>query len=96
SWGSSALWKMFNRYGNVVDVYIAFKRTKMGSREEASQSLKENKTWLDQWFDDLNLWGDNDGSCGRLTWIIIEGLPVIARNIGAVKAITNKFGRLDG
>ncbi|GJS19013.1 RNA-directed DNA polymerase, eukaryota [Tanacetum coccineum] len=52
SWGSSALWKMFNRYGNVVDVYIAFKRTKMGS-----------------------------------------SLPVIARNIGAVKAITNKFGK---
>ena len=23
---------MFSRYGNMVDVYIAFKRTKMGSR----------------------------------------------------------------
>ncbi|GJZ48173.1 putative RNA-directed DNA polymerase [Tanacetum coccineum] len=37
--------------------------------------------------------GDNDGSCGRLAWIIIKGLPVIVRNIGAVKAITNKFGK---
>ncbi|PWA77095.1 hypothetical protein CTI12_AA228140 [Artemisia annua] len=29
---SSPLWKMFSHYGNVVDVYIAFKRNKMGSR----------------------------------------------------------------
>ncbi|GJW38576.1 nucleotide-binding alpha-beta plait domain-containing protein, partial [Tanacetum coccineum] len=32
SWDSSALWKVFNRYGKVVDVYIAFKRTKMDNR----------------------------------------------------------------
>ncbi|GKD15768.1 nucleotide-binding alpha-beta plait domain-containing protein, partial [Tanacetum coccineum] len=32
SWDSSALWKAFNRYGKVVDVYIAFKRTKMDNR----------------------------------------------------------------
>nr|GEY67172.1 nucleotide-binding alpha-beta plait domain-containing protein [Tanacetum cinerariifolium] len=65
-----------------------------GSRKEACQSLKENKTWLQQWFDDLNLRGDNDVSCGRLTWIIIEGLSVLVRNIGAVKAITNQFGKI--
>ncbi|GKE90297.1 nucleotide-binding alpha-beta plait domain-containing protein [Tanacetum coccineum] len=29
---SSALWKMFSRYGKVVDVYIAFKRTKKNAR----------------------------------------------------------------
>nr|GEY55772.1 nucleotide-binding alpha-beta plait domain-containing protein [Tanacetum cinerariifolium] len=32
SWDSSALWKMFGRYGKVVDVYIAFKRTKKDTR----------------------------------------------------------------
>ncbi|GJY22700.1 nucleotide-binding alpha-beta plait domain-containing protein [Tanacetum coccineum] len=32
TWDSGALWKMFSRYGNVVDVYIEFKRTKKGSR----------------------------------------------------------------
>ncbi|GKD20158.1 nucleotide-binding alpha-beta plait domain-containing protein, partial [Tanacetum coccineum] len=32
SWDSKALWKMFNRYGKVVDVYVAFKRTKLGSK----------------------------------------------------------------
>nr|GEU29995.1 nucleotide-binding alpha-beta plait domain-containing protein [Tanacetum cinerariifolium] len=32
SWDSEALWKMFSRYGSVVDVYIAFKRTKKGTR----------------------------------------------------------------
>ncbi|GKD02741.1 nucleotide-binding alpha-beta plait domain-containing protein [Tanacetum coccineum] len=28
NWDSGALWKMFSRYGNVVDVYIAFKKPK--------------------------------------------------------------------
>ncbi|GJS08859.1 nucleotide-binding alpha-beta plait domain-containing protein [Tanacetum coccineum] len=32
SWDVSALWKMFCRYGKVVDVYVAFKRMKLGSR----------------------------------------------------------------
>ncbi|GJR68224.1 putative RNA-directed DNA polymerase, eukaryota, reverse transcriptase zinc-binding domain protein [Tanacetum coccineum] len=32
SWDSSALWKMFNRYGKVIDIYVAFKRTKLGSK----------------------------------------------------------------
>ncbi|GKA30985.1 nucleotide-binding alpha-beta plait domain-containing protein [Tanacetum coccineum] len=32
SWDSSALWKMFDRYGSVMDVYIAFKKTKKGTR----------------------------------------------------------------
>ncbi|GJZ03380.1 putative RNA-directed DNA polymerase, eukaryota, reverse transcriptase zinc-binding domain protein [Tanacetum coccineum] len=32
TWDSGALWKMFSRYGNVVDVYVAFKRTKKGFR----------------------------------------------------------------
>ncbi|GKG19488.1 nucleotide-binding alpha-beta plait domain-containing protein [Tanacetum coccineum] len=31
SWDVSALWKMFCRYGKVVDVYVAFKRTKLGT-----------------------------------------------------------------
>nr|GEV12432.1 hypothetical protein [Tanacetum cinerariifolium] len=32
SWDSSAFWKMFGRYGRVVDVYIAFKKTKKDTR----------------------------------------------------------------
>ncbi|GJZ69624.1 nucleotide-binding alpha-beta plait domain-containing protein [Tanacetum coccineum] len=32
TWYFAALWKMFNRYGRVVDVYIAFKQTKRGTR----------------------------------------------------------------
>ncbi|PWA87787.1 hypothetical protein CTI12_AA066030 [Artemisia annua] len=32
SWDSGALWKMFSRYGKVVDVYVAFKRTKRDTR----------------------------------------------------------------
>ncbi|GKC93171.1 nucleotide-binding alpha-beta plait domain-containing protein [Tanacetum coccineum] len=32
SWDSGALWKMFDMYGKVVDVYIAFKRTKKNTR----------------------------------------------------------------
>ncbi|GJT86178.1 hypothetical protein Tco_1067895 [Tanacetum coccineum] len=30
-WDSTALWKMFNHYGKVIDMYAAFKRTKLGS-----------------------------------------------------------------
>nr|GEY97567.1 hypothetical protein [Tanacetum cinerariifolium] len=32
NWYSRALWKMFSRYGNVVDVYITFKKTKRDTR----------------------------------------------------------------
>nr|GFA84517.1 nucleotide-binding alpha-beta plait domain-containing protein [Tanacetum cinerariifolium] len=32
SWDNGALWKMFSRYGKVVDVYVAFKRTKRDTR----------------------------------------------------------------
>ncbi|GJZ76785.1 putative RNA-directed DNA polymerase [Tanacetum coccineum] len=32
SWDSKALWKMFDMYGIVVDVYVAFKKTKLDSR----------------------------------------------------------------
>ncbi|PWA58910.1 hypothetical protein CTI12_AA395960 [Artemisia annua] len=31
-WDTKALWKMFERYSKVVDVYIAFKRTKKNTR----------------------------------------------------------------
>ncbi|GJS20284.1 nucleotide-binding alpha-beta plait domain-containing protein [Tanacetum coccineum] len=32
SWDTGALWKMFKLYENVVDVYLAFKRTKLDTR----------------------------------------------------------------
>ncbi|GJX83398.1 nucleotide-binding alpha-beta plait domain-containing protein [Tanacetum coccineum] len=32
SWESSALWKMFDRYGSMMDVYISFKKMKKGTR----------------------------------------------------------------
>ncbi|GJU96961.1 nucleotide-binding alpha-beta plait domain-containing protein [Tanacetum coccineum] len=64
------------------------------SREEARQCLNENKIWLHQWFDDLKLWEYNDISCGRLTWITIEGLPSLARSFGSVKTIISKFGKI--
>ncbi|GJZ79424.1 nucleotide-binding alpha-beta plait domain-containing protein [Tanacetum coccineum] len=32
SWDNGALWKMFSRYGKVIDVYVAFKRTKRDTR----------------------------------------------------------------
>ncbi|GJU55413.1 retrovirus-related pol polyprotein from transposon TNT 1-94 [Tanacetum coccineum] len=31
-WDTKALWKMFEKYGKVVDVYIAYKRTKKNTR----------------------------------------------------------------
>ncbi|GKE23650.1 nucleotide-binding alpha-beta plait domain-containing protein [Tanacetum coccineum] len=32
SWDSNALWKMFDRYGIMVDVYAAFKKSKLNTR----------------------------------------------------------------
>ncbi|GKC50899.1 nucleotide-binding alpha-beta plait domain-containing protein [Tanacetum coccineum] len=32
SWDNGALWKMFSSYGKVIDVYVAFKRTKRDTR----------------------------------------------------------------
>ncbi|GJX12766.1 mutator type transposase, partial [Tanacetum coccineum] len=63
-------------------------------REEACQSLNENKTWLMQWFDDLKIWEDNGEKSDRITWITIEGLPSLARNLNAVKTITKNFGKI--
>ncbi|GKD31669.1 nucleotide-binding alpha-beta plait domain-containing protein [Tanacetum coccineum] len=146
SWDSNALWKMFNRYGKVTDIYMAFKRTKRGKKfgfgqifkdagrkdpiakplhqgpyfhkedfppfprsdnnhrhfgsykevnawdiitkngledckikyvgglsflfewpsfEAATKSLSANMLWLQQWFDVLKMWKDNDEAFGR-------------------------------
>ncbi|GKB37521.1 nucleotide-binding alpha-beta plait domain-containing protein [Tanacetum coccineum] len=200
-WDSGALWKMFSHYGRVVDVYIAFKRTKKGirfsfvrfkniddimafkrrlkgiligdSRREKNRfihsfkdtvvgtslrpqpstlnvrveedgylrrrlekcwvgkakkfqvlqnvwdimknnglvdcnvtyigglsllfewkykdlargSLESNKIWLMQWFDDLQPWDEKCDPYGRLIWLNLEGLPILARNNGVVKSV---------
>ncbi|GKC59160.1 protein CTR9, partial [Tanacetum coccineum] len=39
SWDSAALWKMFSRYGKVVDVYIAFKKTKKDTRTDPTAKV---------------------------------------------------------
>ncbi|GKD93112.1 nucleotide-binding alpha-beta plait domain-containing protein [Tanacetum coccineum] len=62
-------------------------------KDAACESLKSNKIWLMQWFDDLNLWEENSDPSGRLIWLNIEGLPILARNIGAVKSVAKNFGR---
>ncbi|GJU99720.1 RNA-directed DNA polymerase, eukaryota [Tanacetum coccineum] len=169
SWDPGALWKMFSHYRRVVDVYIAFKRTKNGirfgfvrfkilmiswrlkedskvssylipppmnlgvkhlprreknrfihsfkdtvvgtslrpqpstlnvrveeglsllfewkSKDLARGSLESNKIWLMQWFDDLQLWDEKCNLYGRLIWLNLEGLPVLARNNRVVKSV---------
>ncbi|GKB96087.1 hypothetical protein Tco_0982224 [Tanacetum coccineum] len=108
---------MFSRYGKVVDVYVAFKRTKKNTRgvnqslnssplkrtstsdrgwrtvgsDSALKSLETNKIWMQQWFDDLKLWEDNGASYGWLSWLIIEGLPPLARNLGAVRSTLSSY-----
>ncbi|PWA69137.1 hypothetical protein CTI12_AA284990 [Artemisia annua] len=143
SWDSGALWKMFtSRYGSVVDVYIAFKRTKKGSRfgfrcwtgkaknvqvlhnawdimanngledciiryvggltflfewnskDDANRSMEENMCWIQQWFNDVKPWEEKGELHGRLTWLVIEGLPTLGRNMTAVKTIASRFGKL--
>ncbi|GKA20845.1 nucleotide-binding alpha-beta plait domain-containing protein [Tanacetum coccineum] len=181
TWDSGALWKMFSRYGNVVDVYIEFKRTKKGSRfgfvrfinigdvvlferklktiligevplvinlakfyksegagpktlllvdrvkisinednaarsildsctikyvgglsfllewnskDTTTKSMEENLCWMQQLFNDVKPWEENRGSHGRLMWLVIEGLPILGRNLAVVKTITNRFRKV--
>nr|GEX09562.1 nucleotide-binding alpha-beta plait domain-containing protein [Tanacetum cinerariifolium] len=144
SWDSAALWKMFDIYGKVVDVYIAFKRTKrntrvVGARIPAAYSFKdaaagpapnvrnimidedknirsvleccwmgkaknlqvlqnvcmeENKILLEQWFDNIKPWEEDNDTVGRLTWVSIEGLLTLGRNISAIKSIVKDFGSI--
>ncbi|GKD97331.1 RNA-directed DNA polymerase, eukaryota [Tanacetum coccineum] len=190
SWDVSALWKMFCRYGKVVDVYVAFKRMKLGSRfgfvrfinigeivsfenrlkgitigetkivinrakfikvagkgvpvdnipkksfnfrnedfppfseREPNKNLtgtykdvvgsskshtkstptkcievekdekicaRLNNCWIGRAenFEDANC-----ESCGRLAWINLEGLPIIARNFKAITTIAKEFGNV--
>ncbi|GJU81119.1 protein CTR9 [Tanacetum coccineum] len=61
------------------------------SRETASKSLEANKIWLQQWFDDVKPWEEGGDDTGRLTWLNIEGLPALGRNVGAIKSVLNEF-----
>ncbi|GJS67862.1 hypothetical protein Tco_0682427 [Tanacetum coccineum] len=56
-------------------------------QEAARACMEENLTWLNQWFDNLNPWEEKDLNTGRLTWVCIEGLPIIGRHNGAIKSI---------
>ncbi|GKE14826.1 nucleotide-binding alpha-beta plait domain-containing protein, partial [Tanacetum coccineum] len=152
---------MFSRYGKVVDVYVAFKRTKkntrfgfvrfiniwdIGSFERklkeiligdsnliinaaiffkddrkafsASDLLQGDKylrsrlenCWVGKaknfhvlqnaWdiidnngLSECKLWEDNGASYGWLSWLIIEGLPLLARNLGAVRSTLSSYGQ---
>ncbi|GJT80735.1 hypothetical protein Tco_1055077 [Tanacetum coccineum] len=64
------------------------------SKEAAIQSLEFKFVWLQKWFDDLKLWEDNGDKVGRLTWLNIEGLSVLARNLGAIKSVLLPFGKV--
>ncbi|GJV17626.1 hypothetical protein Tco_1362949 [Tanacetum coccineum] len=131
SWDTRALWKVFSMYVKVVDVYVAFKRTKKNTSlaktcykvyEEEPDSgalfygCHENcwvckaknfhvlqNAWdiIDnnglsecKWFDDLKLWEVNGASYGRLSWLIIEGLPPFAINLGFVRSTLSIFGKI--
>nr|GEV07363.1 RNA-directed DNA polymerase, eukaryota [Tanacetum cinerariifolium] len=64
------------------------------SKEDAIKSLDVNKVWLQQWFDDLKMWDENCDSYGRLTWLHVEGLPLITRSLGAVKKMLTGFRKI--
>nr|GEU35820.1 hypothetical protein [Tanacetum cinerariifolium] len=74
---TKALWKMFEKYGNVEDVYIAFKRTK----KNTSFGLLSLKPW-----------DDKEPFTKKLTWGCIDGLPIQGRHNRAIKSIVNKLG----
>ncbi|GJW01331.1 nucleotide-binding alpha-beta plait domain-containing protein [Tanacetum coccineum] len=149
SWDNGALWKMFSRYGKVVDVYVAFKRTKrdtrfgfvrfitigdilsfesklkgimsgteriiinrvkfikVGSNMRSSPPFNFVKSILLEedaglkarleccWVGKAKNYQDANGdSYGRLTWFFIDGLPLVARNLTAIKTVMKDFGKI--
>ncbi|GKD58970.1 nucleotide-binding alpha-beta plait domain-containing protein, partial [Tanacetum coccineum] len=65
-----------------------------GSKDSARVCMEENMIWMTQWFENLKPWEENDSRTGRLTWVYIEGLPILGRHLGAVKSIVKRFGRV--
>ncbi|GJU73142.1 nucleotide-binding alpha-beta plait domain-containing protein [Tanacetum coccineum] len=61
-----------------------------GLLDSTSKSLEENKIWLH----DIKPWDEDGETTGRLTWLHIEGLPSLGRNLGAIKFVLNEFGRV--
>ncbi|GJX34589.1 nucleotide-binding alpha-beta plait domain-containing protein [Tanacetum coccineum] len=64
------------------------------SKDSALKSLEENKCWLQHWFNDIKPWEETGELYGKLTWVVIEGPPILGRNLVAVKAIAGRFGSL--
>ncbi|GJY01443.1 hypothetical protein Tco_0359595 [Tanacetum coccineum] len=65
-----------------------------GSKDSARVCMEENMIWMTQWFENLKPWEENDSRTGRITWVYIEGLPILGRHLGAVKSIVKRFGRV--
>ncbi|GJZ96575.1 hypothetical protein Tco_0668909 [Tanacetum coccineum] len=95
SWDSKALWKMVGRYRIVVDVYVAFKKTKLNTRfgfvrpsnfiELALQHRPSpNSTKVNELEEDASL-------KARLVWINFEGIPLVARNQKSIFTIASSF-----
>lgn len=64
------------------------------SKEVAAESLLANNVWPHEWFDNVKMW-ENDGlSFGRLTWLVIDGLPALRRNFAFVKSMVKELGKI--
>ncbi|GJT96692.1 reverse transcriptase [Tanacetum coccineum] len=83
------VWKVWQRSGGGLSFLFEW-----ASKEAASKSLLANNLWMQQWFDNISLWNPNSPPLGRLSWLIIEGLPVIGISISLVKAVVKDYGKI--
>ncbi|GKD47678.1 hypothetical protein Tco_1276654 [Tanacetum coccineum] len=115
---SGALWKMFNKYGNVVDV-----SRKLRGIQDARLVINHARLFKDggiavnasdfPWFNPMatnsklrprpnhvpvNVHNEHSFKdavlADHLTWLVIEGLLNLARNLIAVKSIVKGFGSI--
>nr|GEZ91676.1 nucleotide-binding alpha-beta plait domain-containing protein [Tanacetum cinerariifolium] len=56
--------------------------------------MQNNILYLNQWFDDIKPWDVSCLSTGRIVWINIEGVPVLARNHKSILSLAFYFGEV--
>lgn len=107
-WGTESLWKMFNRWGRVIDVYLPIKRNKVGRlfsfvRFEGVQNLQDfearlNMIWIGLFKLRVNMSRfQRDRSCDRNTSSTLKGKPQSVntnrRGVSFAEAVKPKHGQ---
>ncbi|PWA97712.1 hypothetical protein CTI12_AA026760 [Artemisia annua] len=90
------IWSLFQEEG-LVDCIIHYIGglsilCEWKSEDIAKKSLEKNYRNIMQWMQELSMWKEEAGSPGRLTWLDMEGIPILAWNKQAIRSIASEFG----